>query len=164
MATFSPLPGKVAPHSHDVLLLHYHSWLAALVMFLDAGCVSLELEKVTCPVCWPWFIIKTAHQFQPCWSAYVQSHMYCFETVRQTSDTHTHMLMVESEHSFDNSHALLWFSVCCHHCHTLCWRNTKPDQLCFLHQLSVIRCHYCWPGVLSLQETQHVPTHQGNAD
>lgn len=127
-------------------------------MFWDAGCVSLELEKVTCLVCWPWFIIKTAHQFQPCWSAYVQSHIYCTHT---NTYSHTFVLTVESESSFDNSHALLWFLVCCHHCHTLCWRNTKPNQLCFLHQLSVIRSHYCWPGVLSLQETQHVPTHQG---
>lgn len=93
--------------------------------------------------------------------------LVCVCTITHLLHSHTHtyshtfVLTVESECSFDNSHALLWFLVCCHHCHTLCWRNTKPNQLCFLHQLSVVRSHYCWPGVLSLQETQHLPTHQG---
>ncbi len=53
------------------------------------------------------------------------------------------------------------FSVRCHNRHPLHRRNTQPDQLRLLHQLSVVRRHHRRFAVLPLEETQPVPTHQG---
>lgn len=49
--------------------------LMGCVTCLPAGCVSLEPERVTCPACWPWSIIRTARPSLLCWSAYVQPHI-----------------------------------------------------------------------------------------
>ncbi len=61
-----------APSCSNTALLRL---LTACLMFPPAGCVSLEPERVTCPACWPWSIIRTAHPSLPCWSAYVQPHI-----------------------------------------------------------------------------------------
>lgn len=52
-------------------------------------------------------------------------------------------------------------TVCRHHRHPLHRRDTQPDQLRLLHQLSVVRRHHRRPAVLPLEETQPVPTNQG---
>lgn len=48
-----------------------------------------------------------------------------------------------------------------HHRYPLHRRDAQPDQLRLLHQLPVVRRHHRRPAVLSLEEPQPVPTHQG---
>lgn len=52
-------------------------------------------------------------------------------------------------------------TVLCHYSRPVHRRDTQPDQLCVLHQLSVLWSNHCWPPLPPQEETQHGQTHQG---
>lgn len=51
-----------------------------------------------------------------------------------------------------------------HHSYPVHWGDAQPDQLCVIHQLSVLWGNHCWPPLPPQEETQPGPTHQGTVE